>query len=57
MTDSERQTDVLVVGAGLGGITAALAAAEHGHTVTLTEPTRWVGGQSTSQAVPPDENP
>jgi hypothetical protein len=50
-------TDVLVVGAGLGGVAAAMSAAEHGYRVILTEPTRWVGGQSTSQAVPPDEHP
>ncbi|HYH10929.1 MAG TPA: FAD-dependent oxidoreductase, partial [Thermomicrobiales bacterium] len=57
MTQAESVTDILVVGAGLGGVAAALAAAEHGHSVVLTEPTRWIGGQSTSQAVPPDENP
>ena len=27
-----------------------------GRTVVLTEPTDWVGGQLTSQAVPPDEH-
>jgi hypothetical protein len=48
--------DVLVVGAGLGGIAAALAAARLGRQVVLTEPTRWIGGQLTSQAVPPDEH-
>ena len=57
MTDSERHADVLVVGGGLGGVAAALAAAEHGRRVILAEPTRWVGGQSTAQAVPPDEHP
>lgn len=57
MTHREMETDVLVAGAGLGGIAAALAAAEHGQSVILTEPTRWIGGQSTSQAVPPDEHP
>jgi hypothetical protein len=48
--------DVLVVGAGLGGIAAALASARLGRQVVLTEPTRWIGGQLTSQAVPPDEH-
>ena len=28
-----------------------------GRTVVLTEPTDWIGGQLTSQAVPPDEHP
>jgi hypothetical protein len=50
-------TDVLVVGGGVGGVAAALAAADAGATVILTEATRWIGGQFTSQAVPPDEHP
>ena len=48
---------MLVVGAGCGGMAAALAAARMGCSVVLTEPTRWVGGQLTSQAVPADEHP
>ncbi|WP_017543425.1 FAD-dependent oxidoreductase [Nocardiopsis prasina] len=50
-------TEILVVGAGLGGVAAALAAADSGRRVVLTEPTDWIGGQLTSQAVPPDEHP
>ncbi|MGI5189955.1 FAD-dependent oxidoreductase [Promicromonospora sp. CA-289599] len=57
MTHQDLQTDVLVVGAGLGGIAAALAAADRGARVVLTEEHRWIGGQLTSQAVPPDEHP
>ena len=53
----ELDCDVLVVGAGCGGIAAALAATRSGRRVVLTEPTAWVGGQLTSQAVPPDEHP
>ena len=49
--------DVLVVGAGVGGVAAALAALRLGKTVILTEETDWIGGQLTAQAVPPDENP
>ncbi|GLU50283.1 FAD-dependent oxidoreductase [Nocardiopsis ansamitocini] len=45
------------MGGGLGGVAAALAAARAGNRVVLTEPTDWIGGQLTSQAVPPDENP
>lgn len=48
--------DVLVVGGGLGGCAAALALAEAGRSVVLTEPTDWIGGQVTQQGVPPDEN-
>ncbi|MFI7065542.1 FAD-dependent oxidoreductase [Kribbella sp. NPDC050124] len=53
----ELATDVLVVGGGLGGVAAALTAARLGWRVVLTEPTDWLGGQLTSQSVPPDEHP
>jgi len=53
----EAAADVLVVGGGLGGCAAALAALRLGRSVILSEPTDWVGGQLTSQAVPPDEHP
>ncbi len=33
-----------------------MAACAHGADVVMTEPTAWVGGQFTSQMVPPDEN-
>jgi hypothetical protein len=49
--------DVLIVGGGLGGVAAALAALRLGLRVTLTEETDWIGGQLTAQAVPPDEHP
>ena len=48
---------MLVVGGGLGGVAAALAAAERGARVVLSEETDWLGGQLTSQAVPLDEHP
>ncbi len=47
---------MLVVGGGLGGVAAALAAARSGRRVLLTEQYDWLGGQLTSQAVPPDEH-
>jgi len=53
----EYRTDVLIVGAGLGGIAAALSALKLGCDVILVEETDWIGGQLTAQAVPPDENP
>lgn len=49
--------DLVVIGGGLGGVSAALAALRHGRKVFLSEQFRWVGGQMTSQAVPPDEHP
>ena len=51
------QTDILVVGGGLGGVAAALSAARMGQRVVLTEETDWLGGQLTAQAVPMDEHP
>lgn len=53
----EVAADVAIIGGGLGGCAAALAALRAGRTVVLTEPTDWIGGQLTSQAVPPDEHP
>jgi hypothetical protein len=53
----EIAADVVVIGGGLGGCAAALAALRAGQTVVMTEPTDWVGGQLTQQAVPPDEHP
>ena len=54
---NDLEADVLIVGGGLGGCAAALSALRRGHSVVLTEPTGWIGGQLTSQAVPPDEHP
>ncbi len=55
--ERELHADVVVIGGGVGGVAAALAAARSGYTVILTEETRWIGGQFTAQAVPPDEHP
>lgn len=49
--------DVVIVGRGTGGCAAALAVARAGGSAILVEPTEWIGGQLTSQAVPPDEHP
>ena len=52
------ESDVAVVGGGLGGVAAALAAAEAGLRVVLSESTDWIGGQVTAQAVSAlDEHP
>src|SRR5436190_1394007 len=56
MSDRELKTNVLIVGGGAGGVAAALGALAMGKRVILTEETDWLGGQLTSQAVPPDEN-
>jgi len=52
----EQRADLVIIGGGLGGCAAALAAARNGLRVIMTEETDWIGGQLTAQAVPPDEN-
>src|SRR5437899_742389 len=52
----ELRADVVIIGGSTGGVAAALAAARGGAHVVLTEETDWIGGQLTSQAVPPDEH-
>jgi hypothetical protein len=49
-------TEILIVGGGLGGVAAAIAAARMGKNVILTEEDDWIGGQWTAQGVPPDEH-
>ena len=53
---SELEADVVIIGGGLGGCAAALAALRNGLNVIMTEETDWIGGQLTSQAIPPDEH-
>ncbi len=52
----EIAADLVIIGGGLGGCAAALAAARNGLNVIVTEETDWIGGQISQQAVPPDEN-
>ncbi len=52
----ELKSDVVIIGGGLGGVAAALAATRNGASVIMTEPTDWIGGQVSQQAVPPDEH-
>jgi hypothetical protein len=57
MPTAELNYDVVIVGASLGGVAAALRAASMGASVCLLEATDWVGGQFTAQGVTkPDEN-
>ncbi|WP_417720805.1 FAD-dependent oxidoreductase [Salipiger sp.] len=59
-TDSRTETrrcEILVVGGGLGGVSATLAALRQGAEVILTERLPWLGGQLTAQGVPLDEGP
>jgi hypothetical protein len=48
---------VVIIGGGMGGVSAALTAANSGLSVCLTEATLWLGGQMTSEGVSAfDEN-
>lgn len=49
--------DVAIIGGSLGGVQAAISAAKEHKKVYMCEETDWIGGQLTSQAVPPDEHP
>jgi len=52
----ELKADLVVIGGGIGGCAAALSALSSGLRVIMTEETDWIGGQLTSQGVPPDEH-
>jgi hypothetical protein len=52
----ESAADIVIIGGGLGGCAAALAALRAGQRVIMSEPADWIGGQLTSQGVPPDEH-
>jgi len=53
----EQHTEILIVGGGLGGVAAALAANRLGCKTILASQHQWLGGQLTTQGVPPDEHP
>jgi 2-polyprenyl-6-methoxyphenol hydroxylase-like FAD-dependent oxidoreductase len=48
--------DLLIAGGGLGGVAAALAAVRVGRNTLLVAEHDWLGGQLTTQGVPPDEH-
>ena len=48
---AQEYTDVLIVGGGAGGTSAAIQAARSGAKVTVIEPTEWLGGMLTSAGV------
>jgi len=47
----QKSYDVVVAGAGIGGVAAALAAARRGHSVALVEKQTLIGGLATSGLV------
>lgn len=53
---TEWKADLIIIGGSIGGCAAALSACRLGKTVLLTEETMRIGGQLTSQLVPPDEH-
>jgi 3-oxosteroid 1-dehydrogenase len=46
MTTDEAEFDVVVVGSGAAGMTAALTAADHGLSAVVLEKTQWFGGST-----------
>lgn len=50
-------TPVLIVGGSLGAVAAALSCGRMGVPAIVAAPDHWIGGQATSQGVPPDEHP
>ena len=53
----EHECEVLIVGGSLGAVGAALSAARLGRRTMIVSEEEWLGGQATSQGVPPDEHP
>ncbi len=51
-----RQYDIIVAGASIGGVLAAYSALKMNKRVLLTEENAWIGGQLTNQGVPSDEH-
>ena len=43
--------DIIIAGAGTGGISAAIQAARMGSSVLVVEPSTWIGGQATAAGV------
>jgi NADPH-dependent 2,4-dienoyl-CoA reductase/sulfur reductase-like enzyme len=54
-TKADRALDVLVVGGGPAGVTAAVEAARRGHRVRLAEADRHLGGKANASALPPEK--
>ena len=54
--DSGLNADLVIAGGSLGACAAAMASLRNGLSVIMTNETDWIGGQLTSQGVPPDEH-
>ena len=54
--EHEKKVDIVIAGGGLGSVAAALSAARMGRQAIIVEETGWIGGQMTTQSVPPDEH-
>jgi FAD-dependent oxidoreductase family protein len=50
-THQEQKTDIVIVGAGTGGVAAAIQAARLGAQVVLLEETDWIGGQMAAAGI------
>lgn len=56
-TSSPNDYDVIIVGAGTSGVSAALQATESNYKVLLVEETNWLGGQMTASGVSSMDEP
>lgn len=56
VSDTRIHAQAAVIGASLGGVMAAWQLCRAGVKTILTSEFPWIGGQLTSQAVPPDEH-
>ncbi len=52
---AEKQKKIVVVGAGAGGLSAAITAAKRGHKVVIYEKKEKIGGQLEVASAPPDK--
>ena len=48
---SENEYDVIIIGGGASGVSAAVQASRLGASVLLAEPTEWIGGMLTAAGV------
>jgi hypothetical protein len=49
--EQKHTCDVVIIGGGMGGVSAAYEATRAGLTACMTEATLWIGGQMTSEGV------
>lgn len=51
-----KEYDLIIIGSTIGGVLSAYSASKMGLKVAMISEFPWIGGQFTSECVPPDEN-